>query len=354
MLTHLLRHAEANQESAHLFRPLTSKYKEGAFVIEDLIRAGSLTILAGDPKSGKTSFATGIAMAVAAGQPFASRTTHQGAVLWVAGEEDFHERMNLFYESPIFDESLPIFTCFDQLDIDTEDGLRSIYSWKDKTEASLVIVDSLHACISGRSLADGRGARKSLMPLKKFCSDVDLACIVIHHSSGRKGQARVAESSQLAASASQFWLFSSTQSVGGDGRSIKIVSRGRGNYANETHQFHSPSPTVYLATMEREWTLPVPYQSTLFWSCMAAFYNEAELNIYELQDLHGYAAGTVRNCLTRLKNMNYIVKVGKRDGATTYKPTKEGADAVYQYFVEKERRAAEEKPKVITLENAAE
>lgn len=117
MLDYVMAQMQAN-ETPHLFLPLTVKHKEDRFVIEDFIRENSLTILAGDPKCGKSSFATGIALAIAAGHPFASRTTHQGAVLWVAGEEDYRERMNLIYDSPAFDDSLPIFTCFDQLDID--------------------------------------------------------------------------------------------------------------------------------------------------------------------------------------------------------------------------------------------
>lgn len=352
MLSHLLNHAEANQEIPHLFRPLTTKYKEDRFVIDEFIREGSLTILAGDPKCGKSSFATGIAMAVAAGKPFASRTTHQGAVLWVAGEEDIRERMNVIYESPAFDESLPIFTCFDQLDIDTEEGLDSIQKWMRQTEAKLLVIDSLHACITGRSLSDGRAARKSLMPLKKFCGFYELACIVIHHSSGRKGEARVAESSQLAATASQFWLFTSRRSENREGRTITVASRGRGDYANQTHRFHSPNPTTYEATADREWTLPVPYQSVWFWSCLAAFATKGDLNVYEVQALHGHAEGTVRNSFSRLKNLGYIEKVGTRDEAATYRATPEGIAAVCRYEDEVEYQRLQREAEAAEREKA--
>jgi hypothetical protein len=190
-----------------LFEPIEAIYRDTdtSFIVEDFLPKGALVMLAGGPKDGKTCIATALALAVATGTPFAGMPTRQSAVLWLSQEESRRERYEVLNHSALADLSTPLFTCFSHLPIDTEDGIELLTEWVNRTQARLIVVDPLHAATSGRSLADGWSARKSVQPLKQFCANAGVTCLVLHHAKdlGRIGfRPRVGESDQIAATAS--------------------------------------------------------------------------------------------------------------------------------------------------------
>ena len=78
-----------------VFYPLHERPTKPPFLVEDFLPQGYLTLLAGDPKVGKTCVATAIALAVATGQPFAGLQTIQSPVLWLSLEESPIERHSI-------------------------------------------------------------------------------------------------------------------------------------------------------------------------------------------------------------------------------------------------------------------
>lgn len=267
---------EEEQRLKMLFLPLgAQRFKTPRFVIENLLPKGYLAILAGDPKSGKTALATAIALAVAKGEPFAGQRTRKSPVLWLSLEESPAERGALLEkhlegidpmacldehcermfglnenESPPVESKLdslpPIYTCFEPIRIDTEQGIEDLRFWVRETGAELIVVDPLHAAHSGRSLQDGWAARKTLQPLKRFCAQMKVACIVLHHSANR-GRERVAENAQLAATASMFMLLSSSPAPKGSNamRTVTLKCSGRGEFSNTIWRFASAGPLDY-------------------------------------------------------------------------------------------------------------
>lgn len=207
--------AERDHYYETLFQPIfqTVNPVKPDWVVENLLPAGYLTILAGAPKSGKTCLATAVALAVANGLPFAGRATTQSAVLWLAGEESYQERSAILQSCPIAEETTPLFTCYERLNIDCEDDLMTLDHWRRHTEAKLIVVDPLLGCISGRSLADSWSARKTLRTLKEYCTRNKVACLVLHHQKRAYQRAmanRVADNDQLAATASLYWILRSS------------------------------------------------------------------------------------------------------------------------------------------------
>jgi hypothetical protein len=244
--------------------------------VEGFLPRGYLVILAGDPKIGKTSLATAIAASVAAGHPFAGMATTQSPVLWLSLEEGPAERHSILsglsLPSPaevldsLDDPSaeapgiLPLLTCYEQIAIDTEDGISVLSHWTNRTNASLIVVDPLHGAHSGRSLQDGWAARKTLRRLKAFCTESNVTALILHHLANRGGKARVAENAQLSATAGMFMILTSLPTplptplpcfsgngggAGGGGRILTLETRGRGSFANRIWTFQSNDPLHY-------------------------------------------------------------------------------------------------------------
>ena len=57
------------------------------FLVDGFLPRGYVTILAGDPKVGKTVLASAITLAIAEGSPFGGMETNRGGVLWLSLEE---------------------------------------------------------------------------------------------------------------------------------------------------------------------------------------------------------------------------------------------------------------------------
>jgi len=229
---------------------LTLPAKPTRWRVNQLLPEGYVTILAGEPKSGKTCFATALALAVATGTPFAGLDTVQAPVLWMCCEESPEERTSLLRHAPAHlripegvpsrcptldgqelpcadtADYVPLFHTFYRIPIDTEPGIRVIGDLCRMIEAKLLVVDPLHGAHSGRSLQDGWAARKTLAPLKMLASQLGLTVLILHHRTTR-GPARVAENAQLAATASMFWVLSSLP-LQTRGESLPLLPRGGG------------------------------------------------------------------------------------------------------------------------------
>jgi hypothetical protein len=201
------RMLEREQYLQQLFVPVIPQLQRLPirWLIQDLIPEGCLSLLVAEPKEGKTSLATAIALSVATGTPFAGCNVEQSSVLWLSAEESMRERNFLLDQSPFVDSTLPLYTCYQPLAIDDEEALDALQYWVMETDAKFVVVDPLIAATSGRSLRDGWNARRSLQALKRFCDRMHVAALVLHHrKDARHGLARsrAAENDQLSATAS--------------------------------------------------------------------------------------------------------------------------------------------------------
>lgn len=300
------------------------------FIIDPLIPEGRLILLAGDPKCGKTALATAIALAVAKGEPFAGMPVQQGGVLWLSCEESFGERSELLRIAPKTKVSLPLYTCYENLPIDTESAEYDIQFWKCQVDAKLLVVDPLHGAHSGRSLHDGWAARRTLRLIKRICGASDLTAIVIHHLTKRAKEARVAESVQLAAIASTVITLSrSTEArpfrlheARGSGEvkkrqtdlsEVTLECRGRGLHANATYVFRSNGPLDYELV---EPTTQTRADNTIQKILSALEF--APLTADQIADRTGMVTGSVRNVLTRLVALKSVIPAAKSGRKTQY------------------------------------
>ncbi len=304
------------------------------WLVEGLIPKSYLVMLAAPPKSGKTCFATALALAVAAGVPFAGRQTNQCAVLWIAGEENPYER-NLFLKgSPLADPSVPLWTCHQPFQIDDEYYLTALQHWVHETGAGLIVVDPLLGSVTGRSLRDSWAARKTLKTFKQFCHHHRLTGLVLHHSKRddqARRHARVADNDQLSATASMNIVLSSRRAeveeprgtqklVSGWGgppqvpgfeeetdapRLVTLQCDGRGAWANGTVHLLSRGPLDFRptdgkATVIKEKSLTYGEQTVL------DMLKEGEADAATIIESTNLAESTVRNSVTNLRRKGLI------------------------------------------------
>lgn len=214
------------------------------WTVEGLLPCGFLAILAGRPKEGKTCLAAALGQAVAAGTPFAGMRTSGQRVMYFAAEESAQEWAHaiLPYLPPERDGLMVAHT--PNLRIDDEADLWGLRVNVGRYRAGLIIVDPLLAACESGDFASPLRARNALTGLKQLCALEGFSALVVHHAKERAGRAhRVAESPQLAATAS-LNLVMNQRSVEG-GRIVTLEKSGRGDFAHGRLELFSPGPCRY-------------------------------------------------------------------------------------------------------------
>jgi hypothetical protein len=226
-----------------------TRTRETRFLVQDLIREGSVVVLASPPKRGKTSFATALAMAVTDGEPFIGRETQKGAVLWLAMEESDDEIAELRRCRPVPEEGRDLYTASWFPKIDTDLGRDAVQHLCLKHGVRLVVVDPLYGAVGEGTLADNQRCRAFVMGLKNIAYNVQATIVLIHHltkahATGNQAKAFADSTQLLAASGMTIHLTTRIESDN-ESRAVTLTCVGRGAWANRTILLHNPAPLVY-------------------------------------------------------------------------------------------------------------
>ena len=143
-------------------------------LIEGLIGAGELVILAAPPKAGKTAIASAMALAIAKGTPFGSTPTDKGAVLWLSLEESPSERAAIMHAAKGRPRT-PLYTVFEDMRPDTPQGIARLRHLCLLYEPMLIVIDPLYAAQSTRSNS------QTLEALADIAHETGAAVLVLHH-----------------------------------------------------------------------------------------------------------------------------------------------------------------------------
>lgn len=173
------------------FHDLDKKHPEmRPEILHGFIRRGETVNVIGSPKSGKTWFAIGMAMSVAAGTPWLKRIqTEQGVVVYIDNElheETIAERFRRVAEASDFD--------LDELNKNFKTiSLRGlgvdIESLSDALDAiegnvSMIVLDALYRFLpKGCSENDNADMTRIYNTLDRYAKRLDAAVVVVHHTS---------------------------------------------------------------------------------------------------------------------------------------------------------------------------
>lgn len=170
-----------------------AKEKGTRYLVSELFLYGTMILVAAAPKTGKSLFATALAVAVATGQDFFNRKVDQGNVLFIQNEESLIETgrrlvgaglQNLEVESPELYYDLinsNKITVVRNLDIALDQ--QKIFELVEQFNISLVIVDSLGASIKKGGLTEySPEIMGALYGFQTECQDRGIVGVVLHHT----------------------------------------------------------------------------------------------------------------------------------------------------------------------------
>ena len=157
-----------------------------AYLWENTLIKGGLSVLAAKPKVGKSTLARNLAHALAKGEPsFLGRNmTGSGPVVYLALEEKRSE-VRKHFERMGATENLPIFIHTGSA---PEEAIAELRKAIIGSKALLAIVDPLQRLVRIRDLNDYSSVSLALEPLMQIARDTDCHILLIHHVN--KGIAR--------------------------------------------------------------------------------------------------------------------------------------------------------------------
>ena len=163
---------------------LNSEDPEVAWLVDRIIPAGGLAILAARPKVGKSTLARCLAVSVAKGIPWLDRETTQGTVLFFALEESKAHVKPHFRELGV-SESDPLF-----VHCKPAPGQPSaIHFLKEEIKVrrpALAVIDPLvHLIPQVSDLNDYAAVTRALKPFLVIARETGASVLLVHHSAIR-------------------------------------------------------------------------------------------------------------------------------------------------------------------------
>ena len=159
---------------------LNSEDPEIAWLVDRIIPAGGLAILAARPKVGKSTLARCLAVSVAQGIPWLDRETTQGTVLFFALEESKAHVKPHFRELGA-SESDPLF-----VHCKPAPGQQAIHFLKEEIKVrrpALAVIDPLvHLIPQVSDLNDYAAVTRALKPFLVIARETGASVLLVHHS----------------------------------------------------------------------------------------------------------------------------------------------------------------------------
>lgn len=175
------------------------------WLVEDRIASGSVVLLAGKPKAGKSTLARALAYAIASGTAWLAWRTRRGPVWYLALEDQRTEvRRHFRALGAIGTEPLRVFFGEAGPNLIPELRARAL----EETPAA-IIVDTLQRLLRVKDVNDYAGVTEATTPLITLARDTGAAVVLIHHAKKfGEGIDAILGSTALSASVDNVFLLS--------------------------------------------------------------------------------------------------------------------------------------------------
>jgi hypothetical protein len=148
------------------------------WLVEDLLPAGGMSLLAGKPKAGKSTLARQLALSVATGKPFLQRETQQGAVIYLALEEKRQEVKDHFRALGATGGEL-IKIHYGSAPVAAMDEAKNLLQ---RHPASLLIIDPLFKFTRVKDANDYAQMTAALEPILALARKTGTHVVCVHHA----------------------------------------------------------------------------------------------------------------------------------------------------------------------------
>lgn len=167
-------------------KPLTAQWllenplEKPGWVVEGLVPCG-LTLVAGDPKIGKSWLGLDLALHVALGEPFWGFATKKGAVLYLCLEDTF-SRIQARLQH-LCDEANDNLFCVVQAERIGSGLIEQLGAFADAhADLMMVIIDTFQTVRTPTSQSVYSADYEDMGALKAFADERDIAMVVVHHT----------------------------------------------------------------------------------------------------------------------------------------------------------------------------
>lgn len=149
------------------------------WIVEDLLTAGGLSVMAGPPKAGKSTLMRQLVLSVSRGGEFLGRQVKKGRVIYLALEEQ-EGVLKEQYEMAGLTENDNLI--IHSGGIESEDPIRDLRSAILEFEPSLVVIDTLFLLMNTESVNDYKQVNAAMAQFRNLSREVKTHFITVHHT----------------------------------------------------------------------------------------------------------------------------------------------------------------------------
>jgi hypothetical protein len=157
---------------------LAETEEECAWVVDGLLPAGGLSLIAGKPKAGKSTAARCLALAVARGEPWLGLATLPGTVFYLGFEEKRGEVRAHFRRMGARSDD-PVRVLIGKA---PNDALRRLRAAVEQLVPALIVVDTVARLVRVRDWNDYAVVTTALEPLLALARETGAAVLLVHHA----------------------------------------------------------------------------------------------------------------------------------------------------------------------------
>jgi hypothetical protein len=158
---------------------LRIRQEASEWVVDGLVLRGGLTLLIGKPKTGKSTLARAIALAVALGRSILGRRVRQGPALLLAHPREDPPaavREHLYRMGIREGDTVPLYVA------DGVQALGDVMEWIEKTRPALIVIDTIARYTSFEDVNDYTKVLAALEPIQDLARHYGTAVLALHHA----------------------------------------------------------------------------------------------------------------------------------------------------------------------------
>jgi len=157
------------------------------WIIQDVIAAGNVVVVVGEPGSKKTWLLLDAGVCVASGEPWLGKPTKQMTVLLIdeeSGVNRLNRRLGAIMKAHDADERLPLaYACMSGLSLLENDAADRLVHYIQTAGAGFVVIDALADVMLGGDENAVKDVQRVFYNLRRAAERTGAAIVVIHHTS---------------------------------------------------------------------------------------------------------------------------------------------------------------------------
>lgn len=302
---------KAQSKSKFAFTPLNELLdepeEETAFVWEDTLPCGGLSICSAKPKVGKSTLARNLLVNLVKGEPFLNRATTKGRVLYLCLEEKRAEIRKHFEKMGADSADILIHT-----GATPENAVIELRAAIAEFEPVLVIVDPLSRVLRVKDFNDYGGMTRGLESFVDLARKTNCHILALHHDSKMERSGGDA-------------LLGSTALFGAVDCHIQLKKRETGRTISTTQRYGEDLPETVIE-LDKETgiiTAQGDFQSYMLEkakeSILIVFKDGKELNEQQIKErIEGFSQGVISKALRELFNDQKLNRKGEGKRGNPY------------------------------------